>query len=397
MSRRMRLRQSRMRLRQTWVWLHRWLGLPVGLLVALLGLSGAALVLKGPLLRWELGAMLDAPAAGERFSPDAWVTAALAAHGGPGTVMSVTAPQAGPIPANSALLFLSEPAADGGVRHPMIAVDPGNRPGDGPGDNPGGPRVLGVVVFEDTWFSRLLGLHRSLLAGEAGGTAVALCGLLLMLSLASGLALWWPRGGSGMSGWRRALLPPRPAAVAGRLRALHGAAGLWLVAPLAILALSGTLLARPDWLPLRTASRPAAATGPDTPEPPGCAGPPDLAQAIRTAIAAHPGRAFRSAGAGAGPNAPFLIAFADGLVLVERRCGTLRAATAADGPPVQAVRRLLGGLHAELMLGTAGRALVFAAGLSLPLLWATGLWFWLRGRKSRNAGQARRAEATRHG
>ncbi len=393
-----RIAPRRMNLRRLWGWLHRWVGLSAGLLAALLGLSGAALVLKGPLLRWELGTMLEAPETGGRSPPDAWVTAALAAHRGPGTVMSVAAPHAGPIPAASALLFLSEPVPGGGVRHPMIAVDPGG--------GPDRPRVLGAVIFEDTWFSLLLGFHRSLLAGQPGGTAVALCGLLLALSLGSGLLLWWPRGGpgraAGKSGWRQALLPSWRSSPAGRLRALHGAAGLWLLAPLAVLALSGTLLARPDWLPLRAVSKPAdpaTTPGRTAPEPSVCAGPPDLPQAIRTAIAAHPGRVFRSAGAGPGPDAPFLIAFGDGLVLVDRRCGMARAATAADGPPAQAMRRLLGGLHADLMLGTAGQALVFAAGLALPLFYVTGLWVWLRGRRNRQAGRTRRAavEGARHG
>lgn len=42
-------------MRGWWLRVHRWLALSVGLLLALIGLSGALLELKGPILRWEVG------------------------------------------------------------------------------------------------------------------------------------------------------------------------------------------------------------------------------------------------------------------------------------------------------------------------------------------------------
>ena len=44
-------------------------------------------------------------------------------------------------------------------------------------------------------------LHYALRLGEAGRRAVALAGLALALSAASGLWLWWPAAGQ----WRQAL------------------------------------------------------------------------------------------------------------------------------------------------------------------------------------------------
>ena len=44
------------------------------------------------------------------------------------------------------------------------------------------------------------------------------------------------------------------------------------------------------------------------------------------------------------------------------------------------IKPVLSALHGALMLGTAGQALALAAGLALPLLYATGLAMWLRRR-----------------
>jgi uncharacterized iron-regulated membrane protein len=38
-------------------------------------------------------------------------------------------------------------------------------------------------------------------------------------------------------------------------------------------------------------------------------------------------------------------------------------------------------IHADLLLGWVGKTILFLAGLMLPLLFATGLLFWLKTRR----------------
>jgi uncharacterized iron-regulated membrane protein len=276
--------------RALWRQAHLWLALLLGWVFALLGASGAVLVLRAPLLEWEVGAaaltLQARPAPGTPMAPpEAWKQAARQAYPQFARIQGAAPPRAGFLTSDNALVF---GPVQGRRAMGIAMLDPYSA----------APR--GFFVYDDLWLAKAVALHRGLLLPPgAGSVAVALCGLALLASLASGIWLWWPRKASAKA-WRAALWPRlRPLQGAAPWRGLHNAGAGWLLLPLLVITATGVWLARPDWF----------------------------------------GASARSS-----------------------------------------IKPVLSALHGALMLGTAGQALALAAGLALPLLYATGLAMWLRRR-----------------
>ncbi|WP_409284953.1 PepSY domain-containing protein [Pseudomonas protegens] len=282
------------RLRDLWLGLHRWLALSLGLLLALLGLSGSLLELKGPILRWEVGASMLQLAPGEHRAPleqSAWISAAASAYPQLQKVFGAAPPRQGFLESDNVIVFgaLKERPGTG-----IAMIDPYS----------GEPR--GFFVFEDLWLARLVALHRSLLLPQAlGSNLVLVCGVVLLGSLGSGLYLWWP---GRRSWWKAASLRPGSRGTR-RLREWHNVAAAWLCLPLLLIAASGAWLARPD---------------------------------LFTWLAAQP----------------------------------------------MAIKPVLSAAHGHLLLGAPGAWLAFLCGISLPLLYITGLLLWWRKRVARRAVQS---------
>ncbi|AZC19158.1 PepSY domain-containing protein [Pseudomonas sp. CMR5c] len=221
-----------LRLREIWLGVHRWLALVLGLFLALLGLSGALLELKGPILRWEVGGQMLQLAPGEHgtlLEQSAWISAASNAYPQLHKVFGAAAPRQGFLESDNAIVFgaLEDRPATG-----IAMIDPYSAE----------PR--GFFVFEDLWLARLVALHRSLLLPPAWGSLLVLaCGLALLASLGSGLYLWWP---GRRSWWKAASLRPGSRGTR-RLREWHNVAAAWLCLPLALIAGSGAWLAQPQW------------------------------------------------------------------------------------------------------------------------------------------------------
>jgi uncharacterized iron-regulated membrane protein len=78
-------------------------------------------------------------------------------------------------------------------------------------------------------------LHGELLGGRYGSAVVELAASWLIVLIASGLYLWWPRRRS----WSRAFLPRLDFSTRRWLRDLHGAVGLWLSSIVLLFLLSG--------------------------------------------------------------------------------------------------------------------------------------------------------------
>jgi uncharacterized iron-regulated membrane protein len=91
-----------------------------------------------------------------------------------------------------------------------------------------------------TW---LFDLHYTLLLGADGTTLVAVAGLLSLLSLITGMVLWWPAAGR----WRKALTWRWRRGSARQIYDLHVLPGLYGVVLLLMLTVTGIVLARPDW------------------------------------------------------------------------------------------------------------------------------------------------------
>lgn len=274
---------TRAQARKRWVAVHLWVALIVGFPLALLGASGALLVLKAPLLRWEVGAaaFTAVPQALPLAGETAWKAAAVAAYPQFDRVMGALAPRAGFMPSDNALVFGSLHDRKG---FGIAALDPYTA------------EARAFFVFDDLKFSWVVALHRALLLpGAFGAWLVAVCGLALLASLMTGVWLWWPKG----KAWWTPFKIRASSRGYRRWSEWHqSVAGVaWM--PLLVLAITGTILAVPQ-------------------------------------------------------------AFA----LLHRDSADIKAVFVA--------------LHGELMLGVFGQALVLAAGLTLPLLYVTGLVMWWR-------------------
>lgn len=381
--------------------LHLWLGLSVGVLFALLGLTGSTLVFYEDIDRWvhpEIRVVGLSPAPG--WDSPVWdqalstVRARWPDRAGAWRFEATGRP--GPLPAR-----YQPPQADHHGERVMVWLTP-----DGRG-----------VLREATWgryaVTWLYDLHMELLAGATGRAVVGWSGLAMVLLLLSGLWAWWPKGR-----WGQALLFKRPAVMSRRLRDVHKLTGLAGLALLLMLTVTGVMLALPD----ETQSVLSATVGPvqATPRPrqmPHADGDTRAHVALAAALnAAHrvmpEGRlAWVEAPARAsGPARPSL---PDGVIMVRvQQPGdpsfrfphsrvwldpysgqVLAVQDRGQAPMSNRVLNWLHPLHDASVGGLTLRWLVALAGLLPALLCATGWWRWrlVRGARRVSGASARHA------
>ena len=363
--------------RQRWVRLHRWLGL--GLLAAwlLIGLSGSVLVLY----REALNSL----------------------HGAP-TVPATPAQSMPPVDPDAVLhrLRTHDPALSGGwrIEWPLEAGDPVvaryMRPLEA-ADRAFAPRMVWLdpagqrVWHEASWgqepFTWLYDLHYSLLMDRPGRHMVGALGLLMLVSLVSGLVLWWPRAGR----WRQACSFKRGAAFERQVYDWHKLVGFGSAALLLMLSITGVLLtwhtALEPWLnrlsPLFEPPAPVVSGPPDLP----------LRQAVQAAQTQFPSATVRwvetppLAGGSVRvqlwqPGEPSQ-RFPRTMVWLDGHTGEVRgvrdglAQGAAD-----TVMAWLHPLHNGEVAGWPGRILVLLCGLAPVALGLTGVWRWRHKRRA---------------
>lgn len=357
--------------------LHGWLGLGLGLVFVLLGLTGSLLVFYT-----ELDAHLDPAFHGRpdalplpRWQPvlDTLERAHPARRGGwrielePGARGFVTA------------RYLRPPETEGAFFAPlMVTVDPGR-------GEVLASRFWGA--FAATW---VYDLHFTLLAGEPGLTVVGCVGLAFALVLATGLLLWWPRRGH----WGAALRVKRGAGAARRHYDWHKTTGLAGGAVLLLLALSGFALALPQWVDPWLSSAPALPRPAAVPLPGRAPLPLDdlVARAVAHAPDGRPAWVDTPAAGSAlvrvrlwRPGEPSR-RFPRSFVWLHAQTGEVLAAR--DGRALPAGDRVLAWLHplhSGEAFGLAGRVVVCLAGLLPAVLAVTGFLRW------RDRPSARRA------
>lgn len=171
---------ARRRLRAVLAWIHLWLGLGVGTLFAVIGLSGSALVFHEELLRWQHPQL----AAGKPVA-DALVLERIVEREGAKGLRSVQFPSEG-MPTWIGF------NADGRRLH--FATDDG--------------RLLLERSADDDALLWLHELHTHLLAGEAGEQVAGVVGLVSVALSLIGLYLWWPQRGRMLAQLRMYRGPP---------------------------------------------------------------------------------------------------------------------------------------------------------------------------------------------
>lgn len=165
------------RARRLWMLAHRWLGLSLGIPLALVALLGALLVVMKPVDRWANATLFRVGHADTRG--DLLETARQRLAGEFGATASYTFRP--PREPGESLAAIVRGPWDGTVyMDPRDASELGRR-----GEHEGA-------------FNLLFELHSSLLMEDTGKAFLAVVALSYLLMLATGLVLWWPKN------WRRA-------------------------------------------------------------------------------------------------------------------------------------------------------------------------------------------------
>lgn len=348
-------------MRRVLVQLHLWLGLTIGLVWALQGLTGALLVFHRE---------IEAAGTGARSGPMAPLTTVLGnaevAAGRPIDLLSVAGP-------GGAVLVATARGPGGGTNVRIEAAT---------------GRVIDTQKGEGFW--RLLyELHEELLLHDKGKTLTGTSALVLVSAALTGLWLGWPRRGS----WRAAFQPRAWRTARQRLYGWHRMAGLLVTLALVAVPLAGATMAfgstlRP-WL--------AKQAGYQMPFKP--AGPlparivaPDVA--LAAAQARFPGAAFVRLTRPSEKAPAYAIRLHQegevrawsGTTTVTVDAGTGAVLAVYDPLTAPLANRLFDAafpVHNGEIAGFSGRLMVMFAGLALPTLYVTGVLAWWRKRRAR--------------
>jgi uncharacterized iron-regulated membrane protein len=344
--------------------IHWLIGITAGLVLLVVGGTGAILALQAPVQDALTGAhRLDA--SGTLAPPAAWVANVASAHPGwePTAIVWRGTQRAVEIRIN-------QPGVPGHGR--MVAVDPRDA------------RVLGELAGA-AFFETSEQLHRTLAAGPVGKSVVGVSTLLFLFIVATGFVLRWP-GRHSLRAWLKPEIA-RP----GRARwySLHAVSATWLAPVYLVIIATGLTWSFPayrTWLGT-TVGLPA-----EPPRaPPGAAMSPvvvdaeALARAFATLRSEAPDTAramLQLPRAAAAPlewrvlaaGAPHDRAF-DRLKLDP--AGARSAYEAWSAQP--RARRFMGSLlplHTGSWFGVPGRIVYGVASFALPLFALTGLWMW---------------------
>lgn len=363
-------------LRRVWLRVHRLLALGVGFLFALMGLTGSLNVFGPELDRW-LNPDLRVAAEGRAQRPMNELVAAIkSAH-----------------PRRYGAWTLMMPGGDGGVvtawyERPvetdgefyaplMVSVDPYTA------------RVIDSRFWGDTVSTWILELHGELFMGAFGRRLVGVIGMLLAVSLLTGLSLWWP----GRARVRAAL---RVRLTGSRLRALfdlHRVSGVCAAPILLAVAFSGFTFAYPgvfgasspmsdlhSVLGIRSTAAPTS--GPLNPSAAllvarGLFPRSDLTRVVTPEDASGSYQFWFSAESSA----------SDSVVCVDQYSGQILHVERAHQPDSGTrAQGLLYALHTGRVLGAPGRLTWSLVGLVPALLYLSGILRW---RQQRQAGPRR--------
>jgi uncharacterized iron-regulated membrane protein len=360
------------RQRTIWLVFHRWVGIAAGIVLAVLGVTGALLVFESEIDE-ALNPALLRVAPSDSIKPfDDIVKAASDAY--PGTTAAYFERQSDrPHEAFKVVV------RDGAGTETQVFVDPytlkvlGERSG-----------LAGLALVRR--------MHGDLLLGSMGENLVGALSVGFVVFFIAGVVLWWPVAG----GFRRALTVTWGAATPRLLRELHNVVG----APLSIFMIVASITVPPIvWKFTSPAGGPpigAAAAG-----SPGAASAKDSRgaesaprrpigwqRAAEIAAEQVPGQYVGFTLLSLGPRPIYMVRFwPQGHtatvsemtnVFIEPYSGRfLRKQSPATVTMMSVLQAdFAANIHSGAVAGMAGRVVMFLAGLTFPVLFVTGLWMW---------------------
>lgn len=245
--------------------------------------------------------------------------------------------------------------------------------------------ILGVRTRGQTFLGFVRALHIRLAGGDAGRMIMRWSGVAMLLSLASGLWLWWPGKRLRVRGsWRSA----------GFWFDLHHAAGIVSLLPLLVLAGTGVVIGFEDQasalLDKVLASRSGHVASPAAPsEARADVAPITPDQAVAIALTRLPGAVpYRVQMPRYG--GVYVVSLAtrrrilgdDNSISIDPESGKILAANlSADRTARERLLAANEAIHTGEILGLPTRIMASLAGAFVPLQAATGVAIWLRRRK----------------
>lgn len=212
---------------------HLWIGLTLGLVFVLAGLTGSVLVFYVEIDRWldpQIAAAAPAVNAPRASSYESMLQGLRAAHPARSGAWRLEMPMSAGAPV--AARYYKPRETEHLAFAPLLAwIDPATA------------QVATSRFWGDTAMTWIYDLHYTLLLDRNGRIVMAIVGLVLMISLALGIALWWPRGGN----WRRALALKRGASRERRIYDLHKLGGVYGLVLLGVLCATGVMLEVPRY------------------------------------------------------------------------------------------------------------------------------------------------------
>jgi len=391
-------REKRKARRKLWLDIHLYIGLIAGAMLVLIGLTGSALVF------WtKIDEILDpsmftstAPPGGEAaFAPLGRIREALDTALPPGAKAGGVGM---PRNENGCYKIYYEDATNGDTRR--LCIDPYTT------------KVLGDRIYwsksgitHHSFMSFLFQLHWSLLLYDLvddPGVVVAIAALLLVVSVGTGIYLWWPSPGKWLAGFTL----KRNASGERLIYDLHKLGGLYTAVVMLAVLISGVsmnLSTQFQWVvqlfsPLSAAQRGEILSGPAEGRP---RIPFELA--VDAAARLYPQGRLENIGMPKDANGVYEVCRKD-IAEISRFIGTRCAFVDQYSGEIVGVRDPVHGtagdvfmqwqwpLHSGQAFGWTGRILVFVTGLVCPLLFVTGAIRWLQKRRAKRIYLSRAGE-----
>lgn len=381
-------RANRMRTwRSLWVQVHLYLGLLIGALLVVFGLTGSILVFWQEIDDWFNPALLTVeipPPGQDTYRPLGELLAVALQEAPPGS--RVTQLYGAPTHERVMAVYVEHPSK----AWARIFVDPYRAKVTGLrsyGANEWVPSSFMDVIFA---------LHYTLFMGETGVKLAGIAALLLILSLLTGILVWWPRAGQ----WRQAFVIRRPTNQTRLNFDLHKTISLYTCMVLGAVLLSGVDMNLNGPYVWMVQLFSPATRGPDqapTSTPVAGQAPIGAERAVAIATASYPDGVLSSVAMPDGETGVYVVGrrHVPGLSAFwsERQMAIDQYSGAILEVRDPTTRRSAGEtfldwqwpLHSGQAFGLTGRLLVFLSGLACPVIYATGFLMWWRKRKPRVA------------
>jgi uncharacterized iron-regulated membrane protein len=223
---------SRIVLQKVWIQVHRWIGLTIGLLIVIVGLSGSAAVVWNEVTQLT-DTRFRVAAPGTEYAPLQQVMESIhAAEPGRRDAWSVDFPYPEDRYAPAWAVYES-PEEKAGIHESPLYV----------AINPYTAEVMGRFYWGETWISWLFNVHSILgiQSSDIGESLVGVIGGFFLLMALTGIWLWWPSGG-----FTRRQFVTSPG-LAGRAFEfdLHKVAGFWFSLVFLLLSVTGIIIVWP--------------------------------------------------------------------------------------------------------------------------------------------------------